>query len=360
MTDRAPRTGARRAAAWRTAGAVGAMCALAVGCDQPRFPDPSTLVDRRTLIAEHNDNAARLPFVMARGKVTVRWRDASGLTIPSTFDATVLLGKNPGTPTGPHNFALSGRELGQTVFRMGTSLQEGIYYLWYRLGERTGGWIGRLSLAGAPGVSGLAIDPTQVVAALGVLEFSEDLTRLPVEGLRVRFDREAYVREWKARGGVAPDPCEPVGFESSAYVLTSIDRQPISGHVVFRRETWFNWSPDPNTPRRAFLVKVLDRRGWAVMTARLARWRAVDLSELESPPDPGPRMPTDVRIEFAPPRDPELRRRGYVRSLRLDLDELIAADLDYDAACGLRLPSDFDPQRLIVVDRDVLVPERTP
>jgi hypothetical protein len=355
VTDRAPRL----AVALVAAGALAAMLVAPVGCAEVRFPDPATLVDRETLIAEHNDNAARLPFVMARGKVTVSWRDPSGLTIPSTFDATVLLGKNPRVATGPHNFALSAREVGQTVFRMGTSLAEDIYYLWYRLGDRQGGLVGRLSLAGAPGVAGLAIDPTQVVAALGITEFSEDLTRLPVEGLRVRFDREAYIREWKARGGLG-DPCQPVGFESSAYVLTTIDRQPVSGHLVFRRETWFNWSPDPNTPRRAFLVKVLDARGRDVMTARLNRWRAVDLSELESPPDPAPTMPTDIRIEFAPPSDPQRKAQGYVRALRLDLGELIAADLDYDAACGPRLPSDFDPDRLIVVDRDVLTPERAP
>jgi len=106
-------------------------------------------------------------------------------------------------------------------------------------------------------------------------------------------------------------PCE------CAYVLTLLDRQPLTGQIVARREVYLEW--EANREPRAFRVDLLDEVGRTVMTARLKDYKPIAVvseegTPAETPPaaaaGPGPAgangparaaqavLPTDIEISW--------------------------------------------------------------
>ena len=250
----------------------------AAGCQ----PCPEKLVSLDQLVAEYNANADAVPRLWARAKLSVTLADADGASF--TWGSTSPLAANNGLlllakgreKLGPHDFVLIGREtLAVELFRLGSSTAEGVYYLWFRLGDRGGAWFGRHAYAGAPGIRQMPIDPMQLLSVLGVCALPEDATRLPAVAVSMQ---------------TTPGDC--------AYVVTYVDRQPVTGRILFQREVYFRWS---NTePRRAYKVNLLDPAGRRVMTARLKDYRPIDVSELDDPPPAQPIMPTNIEIVSNP------------------------------------------------------------
>ncbi|MHC4295649.1 MAG: hypothetical protein ACYSTL_08705, partial [Planctomycetota bacterium] len=176
----------------------------------------------------------------------------------------LLLLSKTSDPLGPQNFVLIGYEtLAIELFRVGTSADEGVYYLWHRFGEGEAWW-GKTELSAAPGIRDLPIDPIQLLSVLSICELPRDLTNIPTVMLSMTH-----------RPGERYSP-----NELCAYVLTYIDRQPISNRILFKREIYFTW--DDTHLTRPFLVNLFDDSGERVMTARLADYR-----EIESPDPSG-------------------------------------------------------------------------
>jgi len=199
-------------------------------------------------------------------------------------------------------------------------VEEGKYYFWYQVGKNRQAWVGRNELAGAPGVAGLPIDPHQLITVLSACALPRDFTDAPT--LMKTMDTD-------------PGKC--------AYVLTYVDRQPVSKRLGPRREIYFHWGEDKPAPSwqetlggatpdqllakvkgMPFIVRFLDIRGRRIMTAYLDKYKPVD------PPDPAEAetkeaaawakaavaspalVPTDIRIEW-----PEKKS-----SIRVVLDEM--------------------------------------
>ena len=97
--------------------------------------------------------------------------------------------------------------------------------------------------------------------------------------------------------------------ETAAYVLTYIDRQPLSRRIGFTREIYFNW--DNTGVRRPFLVKLYDRGGEPVLTARLRNYRPIATDGGEPAV-----MPTDIDLAW----------QDSASRLHLHLSEMTDAD----------------------------------
>ena len=245
-------------------------------------PDPcpatETIVPVEQVIAEYNANASRAAQVWAKAKIEIT---VPQLGIPLSWGSTdpdaepnglLMLGKNAANKLGPHDFGLVGRDTGVDVWKIGCSTVDKVYYLWSGMGAETTFMFGRIALAGAPGVKGLPIDPLQVSSVLGICELPGDLTRPPMVAQTM---------------SVTPGQC--------AYVLTYIDRQPITNHLLARREVYFRWSDGEE--RRPFMVKLFDNRGVRVMTAAVKDYARIKLVDDEDEAT-GPVMPTDIRISW--------------------------------------------------------------
>jgi hypothetical protein len=269
-----------RPATLALAGLVGL---LSPGCclfrAKPCTP-PETIVPLAQLVSEYNDNASRVPQLWARAKieVTVPTKLGIGYSWGSTSERAehnglLLLFKGE-SPLGPHDFALIGREVGVSmpIFKAGTSIEDGAYYFWYGLGEESALYWGHNEYAGAPGIRGLPVDPLQLLAVLCVCELPDDFTRVPT-----------VVRTMDT----TPGQC--------AYVVSFLDRQPVSDHLVLRREVRFRWGEDE--PRLPYRVDFLDAKGVRVMIAELSDYRPIALTT-GSPDEGTPQMPTDIRIEW--------------------------------------------------------------
>ncbi|MCY2924043.1 MAG: hypothetical protein NT031_01140 [Planctomycetota bacterium] len=272
-------------AAWAWVVLAGAM--LAPGCCRP----PEHRVSLETLVAAHNANADAVPKVWARAKIAVTMQDpASG--VPFTWGSTsplvtpngLLVMVKGADRLGVQDFVLIGQEANIDLFRLGASTEENKYYFWLRAGARGRAWWGRLDHAGAPGVSDIPIDPTQLLAALNVCDLPANATDIPAAGMVVTTEHLSYLYDSPWEQTFAP--CK------HAYVVTSIDRQPISRRIGFSRETYFLWSD--TAPRRPFLIRYLDENGWPVMTARLGEYEPVPGATGKDLPV----MPTDIRLEW--------------------------------------------------------------
>jgi hypothetical protein len=254
------------------AGVLAATALALCGCPQQTCPRTQLSVDE--LVGAYNRNAAGVPRLWARAKIAVTlndppltWGSTSALAPPN---GVLLLFKGK-DHLGPHDFVLVGREVaGVELFRIGSSTSQGVYYFWYTFGEESAAFWGRHALAGAPKLEGLPLDPGQLLAVLGVVQVPDDQGPLPAAAMRM-----------------STDPC--------AYVMTYIDRQPLSGRIGMRRDVFFRWSDDE--PARPFRVDFLSPEGRRVLTARLGEYAAVAPGPDE--PDTGPRpvMPTDIVLE---------------------------------------------------------------
>ncbi len=247
------------------------------GCPQPP-PRPEAVVPREIVIAEYNDRAAAIPRLWARARMqvhlegpegTVNWGSTLGLS-----NAILILEKGS-VPLGPHNLFLQGKEAGQTVFQLGATLEDQVYYYWYDVfGRERGGIVVPLALADSPEAQRLPVDPLQILSMLCVTALPATFTDLPVVGMTI-------------------DESDP--FER-AYVLTYVDRTPPDGSIGFRREMLLHWSVDE--PRLPFRIHLLDRRGVRTVTADVGDWEPIDVSAEPNPPANPPMMPTKIDITF--------------------------------------------------------------
>lgn len=293
--------------------------ALSAGC--LRCPDSHVSVDQ--LVKHHNTvNTRPVPRLWARAKIQLTFKNSRGLGITwgstSRLAATnglLLLSKGP-DPLGPHDFVLIGREaMGVDLFRVGSSLAESKYYLWYSYGDSGQAWWGRQELAGAPGIEDIPIDPNHLLSVLGVCDLPQDFTKLPTVVMRMSHD-----------------PC--------AYVLTYLQRQATTGRIVSTKEVWFRWTE--KGPARPFLVKLLGADGQEVMVARLSAYKPIS-----SPGKPIPHMPTDIRIAWP----------GKGSKVHIVLSEMTTEDKWQVEACRFLdpdtgdLPSGISPADVVQVDR---------
>jgi len=310
------------------------LAALAVGlCGCPR-PLPKTQVSLDTLVGEYNANAAAVPRLWARVKVRAAQYDPlTGLETRSYGSRLLpphgylLLSKGE-NPLGPHNFVLIVNEtLAHEVARVGVSRDEGVYYMWQRMWEKEAQW-GRVELAGAPNIPQLPIDPLGLLAVLTVCQLPGDFTHLPTVALTMN---------------TRPS-------EQYAYVLTYVDRRPITRQIGFRRELHFVWHDEK--PRLLFRINFFDSRGRRVMAARVGDYRPIDVSTMEDPPERPPIMPTDIEITWFDDQD---RKTSKVH---LWLSEMTAAETWDVAQCRFKenLPGDIPPDKVIQVDSG-LVPQ---
>jgi hypothetical protein len=238
-------------------------------------------------------------------------------TYGSTFlppNALLLLFKDPNAPLAPADFVLSIRETGEEIGRLGSSRQQGVYYIQSALGDDGRTYWGRHKYAGAPGVT-IPLDPLQLIAALGVTELPEDLTQPPAVGLEI-----------------SDHPCE--------YVLTTIDRQPVTGRVLFRRKIHVPW--DPDKPRRPNKVVFLDNGGKPIVHAELSGYEPIGDGDAAAV------VPTDVSVTWrhwprtAEDKYAETRLRIVLSEVRTEGGHPDACLLDFDA---------LDPATTIQVDR---------
>lgn len=296
------------------------------GCPEPL---PKTRVALGQLVREHNANARRVPRLWARAKIKFTMADPDG-GLPTTWGSVsplampnglVLLAK--GDRSGPDDFALIGRETAaMELFRVGISRDEGAYYFWYSLGDEAAAYWGHTDLAGAPGLRMLAMNPQDLLTALGVSDLPADPTDLPAVVLQMDRTPGHY-----------------------AYVLQHIDRQPVTGQILLRREIHVRWSD--TQARRPFLMRFFDADGECVMTADLADYQTFPSADDDEPPVV---MPTNIRITWP------ISGAG----IHLALSEMTVDDKWDRAACRFRdhLPPSMTDDRIIQVDRH-LIPEET-
>ncbi len=291
----------------RTA-ALACIAIATTGCVQPR---PQTMVSRRQLVAEYNANAAAVPRLWARAEMDVTVPTEDGVAITFHPDGIVLLGKGPEVGD-PADFLLRGTQSGQEVFRVGLSAAEGIYYFWYRVGDRGKAFWGRQELSGAAAVQLLPIDPNDLLAVLSICQLPDDFTTIPTVALSMQD--------------------EPGEF---AYVLTYLDRQVDTGLLVFRREIYFRW--DDAKPRRPFMVKFFNAAGRRVLTAKLKKYKPIETGRADASP---PVMPTDIEIKW-----PARKSR-----IRIRLSEMTTVERG-DPAAAVRFDPPVAPDEVIQVDR---------
>ncbi len=252
---------------------------LTAGCCVGQMPAQMLSLD--ALVESHNTNAGQVPHLWARARIQVSFMATldNGAQLPVTWGSTsqlaspnglLLMAKGP-DPLGQHNFVLIGRETAaMELFRLGASLEEGVYYFWYTFGGSRGAYWGRNGRADAM-VGKIPINPHDLLAVLNVSMLPADQTTLPAVAMTMRTT-----------------PCE------YAYVVTSIDRHPDTQQILFRRETLFTWSDDE--PARPFEMNFFDANGLRIMTAKLS-----DYQPIAANPATGSSaaiMPTDIEIEW--------------------------------------------------------------
>jgi len=232
---------------------------------------PGTAVPLETLAAEYNANAAKVHRLWASARVRLTLRDEHGrsFTWGSTsplapYNAQLRLWKEP---SGPPGFVLVGRELTE-LFRVGIDAANGVYYVWYRLGDMGRAWFGRTELAGAPGVRGVPIDPLQLVEIFGV-------TALPVEP------------------GQLPAAVMTLQRNPCAYVVRYLKPQPITGRLKIWREVYFHW--DDRLPRRPYHIRLFDASGRCRVLADVGDYRPI---EWDGPAGEAPVMPTEYHVRW--------------------------------------------------------------
>lgn len=304
------------------------LLAAAGGC---AAPCPRTHASLPELISTYNTNAARVPRLWARARITATF-PVNGLPVTWTSAAPngILLLVKGEDPLGPHDFVLVGKEAGLEVFRVGSSAEQGLYYFWYALGDDAAAYVGRQELAGAAGIEEMPIDPNQLLAVLGVTDLPHELSWSPGGGRPTPFPTAAM------RMNTEPGRC--------AYAVSYIDRQPVSGRILFRREMLFTWSDEE--PVRPFRVNFLNADGLAVLTAELSDYRPVATPDATAP---APEMPTDIRIQWL---DPHTHKP--TSSVRLELSEMTTEPRGSRAAARFNPPA---AAPIIEVDRGIRAAE---
>jgi len=288
------------------------LLAAAGGCATP-CPDSLRSIDQ--IVAAHNANAASVPRLWARVEMDVSLKPETGpeMTWRSGSPTSLLLYRRGQNPDGPHDFVLLGREMAAVeLFRLGSSTAQGLYYFRYKFGDRAGAWYARLALAGAPGVKHMPIDPMQLLGILGITPLPDEPGKLPAVALSMNN---------------TPGQC--------AYVVTVLDRQPVSNRVLFKREIVLPWTgKEPPLPTR---VNIFDDTGRRVMTAALADYKPIDVSSLDDPPAKSPVMPTDIDITCSDaPGVPRLIRKIHLRLSEMTVeDKWLPEAVDFQPPTGV-------------------------
>ncbi len=298
-----------------------ALIAPAGGCVPP-CPEKLASIDE--IVTAHNANAAAVPRLWARVElsVTLKPTGAPEMTWRSGSPTSLLLYRRGKNPNGPHDFVLVGRETAAVeLFRMGSATAQNLYYFWYKLGDRAQSWSGQLDLAGAPGVLYLPIDPTQLLGVLGITPLPAEGGQLPAAALSMRN---------------TPGDC--------AYVVTVIERQPVSNRLRFTREMIIPWRDgEPLRPRQ---VNIFDGAGRRAMTARLSDYRPIDVSSMDNPPAKSPLMPTDIDIVCN-----ELPGvTTFIRRIHLRISEMTVEDVWLPEAVDFQPPTGA---KVVRVDSDI-------
>lgn len=258
------------------------------GACKPACPD--TILPIEQILADYNANANLVPQLFARARInmTLLTEDGNSISWGSTLgppNGRLLLGKVASDPLAS-NFVLEGLEAGRPLFNIGTSAEEGLYFVWFQVGQEGGAWAGRIQNAGAPGTERFFIDPIGLVSLLTLTPLPADLTQLPTVAMTL-----------------STEPC--------AYVLTYIDRQPVTNRILFKREIYFEWSD--SAPPRPFMVRFFAPDGRRVMTAQLRNYKPVPATG-----EAGTQavMPTDILMthEDLPGTPSRLRRLHIVLS----------------------------------------------
>jgi hypothetical protein len=298
-------------ATWCLAAALCAGC-----CTPPACPQTARSLDE--VVDAYNANAAAAPRLWARAKITVKLADA--LAAFSLDTGNLILSKSD-KPLGPHDFVIIGREGGTEVMRLGSSLSEGLWYYWYGAQGKAGGAYGRLDSAGGPNSSG-GIDPLQLLAVLCLVEMPPRQVQVPAVIMTLQPGVPGC-NDWK-------EPC--------AYVLSYIDRQPVTGRILMRRQVYFLW--DDKAPARPFRVDFIAPDGRRVMTAELKDYQPV------AGTGPAPAMmPTDITISEVAQSG---RKTSGVQRIRLQLSEMTADESKVRSAV-------FDFSRNLKVSPQVLI-----
>jgi hypothetical protein len=271
---------------WPVVGLLAA-CLSWTGCQPERVcPDLSLAAPVQTVVGDYNTNARKVPRLWTYAKVAITFRESPGdlgLTWGSTsplaeVNARLIFAKTD-EPDRPADFFLLFKEAGQEIGRLGVSNADNAYYFWMQAGDHRQCLWGNLDLAGAPGIKDLPLDPTQLLSVLAICELPADFTAPPVV-------LQSY----------CSDPC--------AYVLTYVDRQPITNRILARREMYFDRSALREDgvlveqPRRPFRVRILDEQGRPILDATMKDYRPIaweDVTLMDAPP---PIMPTDIKLRW--------------------------------------------------------------
>ncbi|MCK5113176.1 MAG: hypothetical protein KAR11_00240 [Phycisphaerae bacterium] len=243
---------------------------MLIGCP-PSHPSLDTLVSVDKIVAEHNRNAAKIPQLWARADITFREKPGG---FPLGADGILMLNKTPGV-TGVHDFALIFKKSGEELGRVGISTRESAYYMWMKVDDNPSCVWGHLALAGAEGLENIRINPVQLLSVLTVCELPSVFSQVPFVG-------------------------QTISLAPPAYVLTYVERQPVSGKLLFTRRIHCTWSV--TQPPRPFKVELLDNRGVVVLTAKLSNYQPIATGN-DSDNDPEirkllPVMPTDIRLKW--------------------------------------------------------------
>ncbi|MCL2701654.1 MAG: hypothetical protein FWE88_08170 [Phycisphaerae bacterium] len=247
---------------------------------------PEFVAPLETIVAEYNANADAVSWLSAQARITMTVQDTSGWSFTwggplGSSNGKVLFEKNPQSPQGPHYFVLVGRESGRELFRLGVNPDEELYYLWFQMGDRGGAWAGQNALAGSPGQVAMPIDPLGMVSLLNVtpLPWGADLplAAMTVEGPIVRNGKR----------------------QPPSYVLTYVDRQPLTGRPLSRREVYFAWTdPAKQDFRQPYKIMFLGPEGRRIMTAYLSNYQEIaDSKTADGRPAV---MPTLIELEHMP------------------------------------------------------------
>jgi len=291
---------------------------------------PETSMSREDLVATYNQNAAKVPRLWSRARMSASFT-SNGRRINwgwAALSPNALLIMHKNESGGPHDLVLIGQEAGSEIFRLGSSTVDDVYYFWYNFADYSGGSFGRNDFAGAPGVRDLPFDPHQLAEVLAITMLPADFTDIPAVILTLN-DRQMS------------DDC--------SYVLTYINRQPVSRRIYARREMLFNWQD--GVPPRPYLIRFFDESGRRIIEASLSDWRPIEVEDVDNPPAQPPIMPTEIRIEW--PRQNS--------SIRLSLSEMTTADraLPELFLFWERMPSAVR-QRIVPVDEELVRVEEAP
>ncbi|MCP4375123.1 MAG: hypothetical protein GY794_02930 [bacterium] len=310
------------------------------GCAQPL---PKTQVTLEKLLSEYNTNAAGATMVAAYADIEfTKYHELTGIGLPlwSSPNGLLRIKKGP-DPLGTHDMVLIGREVSKQVLRVGTSRKENVYYMWTLIPEAGAMW-GRTQLAGAPGIEQLKIDPTGLQAVLGICKLPDNQTAAPAVTLKMDTTPGRY-----------------------AYVLSYINRQPVSNHLVARREFRFAWDeerPDgisellwgKQKQRRLEEINFFDASGRRIMSAEIGDYKPIDISDSANPPAVAPIMPTDIRITWFD------NRKQKTASVRLRLSQMTAEEIWDTEICEFfgNLPAEIPRSKLVQVDRHIPRPKK--